>query len=57
VAVESIGFNDIPDGRTRVVETSLFHTSEERDGMQRSGMVDGMNQSFDALDRVLATIH
>jgi uncharacterized protein YndB with AHSA1/START domain len=57
VAVESIGFIDLPDGRTRVVETSLFHTSEERDGMQRSGMVDGMNQSFDALDRVLATIH
>ena len=57
VIVESIGFTDLPDGRTRVVDTSLFHTSEERDGMQESGMADGMNDSFDALDRVLATIH
>lgn len=57
VIVESIGFTDLPDGRTRVVDTSLFHTSEERDGMQKSGMADGMNESFDALDRVLATIH
>jgi len=28
----------------------------ERDGMLHSGMEGGMNQSYDALDRVLATL-
>jgi hypothetical protein len=35
---------------------SLFHTTEERDGMLRSGMETGMNQSYAALDEVLATL-
>jgi uncharacterized protein YndB with AHSA1/START domain len=44
------------DGRTRVVNTSLFHTSEERDGMLHSGMEEGLNQSYVALDRMLAAM-
>lgn len=42
--------------RTRIVSTSLFHTPEERDGMLRAGMEEGLNQSYAALDRVLASI-
>jgi len=38
-----------------MVTTSLFHTTEERDGFLQSGMEGGMNQSYEALDRVLAT--
>ena len=33
VAVNTATFEDLGDGRTRVVITSLFHTAEERDGM------------------------
>jgi uncharacterized protein YndB with AHSA1/START domain len=40
----------------RVVNTSLFHTREERDGMLSSGMEQGLNQSYAALDRLLATL-
>jgi uncharacterized protein YndB with AHSA1/START domain len=53
VAVESMTLEDLKDGRTRLVTVSLFHTSEERDGMLHSGMEGGVNQSYAALDRVL----
>jgi hypothetical protein len=35
---------------------SLFHTTEERDGMLQSGMEQGLNESYAALDRLLATL-
>jgi uncharacterized protein YndB with AHSA1/START domain len=54
VIVETANFEDLGDGRTRIVTTSLFHTNEERDGMLNSGMADGMNESYDALDKLLA---
>jgi hypothetical protein len=34
----------------------LFHTREERDGMLQSGMEEGLNQSYAALDGVLARL-
>jgi uncharacterized protein YndB with AHSA1/START domain len=46
---------DLGNGRTKVVNTSLFHTTEERDGMLNSGMEEGLNQGYAALDRLLAT--
>ena len=54
VAIETTTFEDLGDGRTRVVTLSLFHTAEERDGMLSSGMEEGLNQSYAALDRLLA---
>lgn len=54
VVVETATFEDLGDGRTRVVNMSLFHTTEERDGMLQSGMEQGLNQSYAALDRLLA---
>jgi uncharacterized protein YndB with AHSA1/START domain len=56
VAIETMVLDDLGDGRTRVVTTSLFHSTEERDGMLRSGMEEGLNQSYAALDRLLATL-
>lgn len=56
VVVETATFEDLGDGRTRVVTTSLFHTSEERDGMLASGMEQGLGESYAALDRLLATL-
>ncbi len=47
---------DLGDGRTRLVETSLFFTTEDRDGMIQSGMEQGMDQSFAELDTLLANI-
>jgi uncharacterized protein YndB with AHSA1/START domain len=54
VIVETATFEDLGGGRTKVVSTSLFHTTEERDGMFDSGMAGGLEQSYAALDRLLA---
>jgi len=56
VAVETATFEDLGDGRTKVVTTSLFHTTEERDGMLQSGMEQGLNQSYAALERLLVNL-
>jgi uncharacterized protein YndB with AHSA1/START domain len=56
VVVETVILEDLGDGRTKVVNISLFHTTEERDGMLSSGMEEGLNQSYAALDRLLATL-
>ncbi|MEP6730793.1 MAG: SRPBCC family protein [bacterium] len=56
VIVETMTLSDLPGGKTKLVTTSLFHTPEERDGMLHSGMEGGMNQSYQALDRLLATM-
>jgi uncharacterized protein YndB with AHSA1/START domain len=56
VAVDTTTFEDLGDGRTKVITTSLFHTTEERDGMLSSGMQTGLDQSYAALDRVLAAL-
>jgi uncharacterized protein YndB with AHSA1/START domain len=55
VIINSATFEDLGDGRTRIVATSLFHTTEERDGMLNSGMEQGLNESYAALDRLLAS--
>ncbi len=51
---ETAEFEDLGDGRTKIISTSLFFTQEERDGMMSSGMEGGMNESYEALDRLLA---
>jgi uncharacterized protein YndB with AHSA1/START domain len=56
VIIETAVLEDLGDGRTRLVNTSLFHTTEERDGMLQAGMEGGMNESYAALDRLLAKL-
>ena len=56
VAVDTATFEDLGDGRTKIVAVSIFHTTEERDGMLNSGMEGGLNQSYEALDRLLASM-
>jgi uncharacterized protein YndB with AHSA1/START domain len=54
VAIVTVTFEDLGGERTRVVTHQLFHTQEERDGMMSSGMEQGMNESYAALDKLLA---
>jgi uncharacterized protein YndB with AHSA1/START domain len=53
-AVSTAEFVDLGDGRTKVVSTMQFYTPEERDGILQSGMEGGMNESYAALDALLA---
>ncbi|MBH0123762.1 SRPBCC family protein [Rhodococcus zopfii] len=54
VSIDTATFVDLGDGRTKLVTESLFHTTEERDGMLQSGMESGLSASYVALDRLLA---
>ena len=56
VALETMTLEDLGDGRTRLVTTSLFMTAQDRDGMVQSGMEGGLNQSYAALDKLLAKL-
>jgi uncharacterized protein YndB with AHSA1/START domain len=56
VALETMTLEQLEDGRTRLVTTSLFLTTEDRDGMLQSGMEGGVNESYEALDRLLAKL-
>jgi len=56
VCIETVTFEDLGNGQTKVVNTSLFHTTEERDGMLQFGMEQGLNESHAALDRLLARL-
>ena len=56
VVIDTAVLEDLGDGRTRLTSTSFFHTAEERDGMLESGMAEGAEQSYQALERLLATM-
>lgn len=53
ISVDDATFEDLGDGRTRVVIITTFLDAEDRDGMVESGMEGGMNESYAALDRLL----
>jgi uncharacterized protein YndB with AHSA1/START domain len=55
VSVETATFEDLGD-RTKVIATSIFHTTEERDWMLDSGMEVGMNETYERLDALLASL-
>lgn len=56
VSIETAALVDLGDGRTRLVNDSLFHTPEERDAMLGYGMKQGLAASYAALDKVLAAL-
>ena len=53
VSVDTATFEDLGE-RTKVVSDSIFHTTEERDGMIETGMEGGLNDTYDRLEEVLA---
>ncbi|NUT59355.1 MAG: SRPBCC family protein [Agromyces sp.] len=54
VAVESMTFEDLGDGRTRLRGWSTYPSVEARDGMVESGMEIGLREGFERLDAILA---
>ena len=55
-ARQTATFEDLGDGRTRVETNTIFYSKEERDGMLSAGMETGMNESYDALDKLLSSM-
>ena len=54
VALETLTFEDLGDGRTRLHAQSLVDSFEGRDMWLRSGMEVGVNEGYAKLDKVLA---
>lgn len=53
VLVETVTFDSVPGGRTKVTVTSRFDTKADRDGMIASGMEFGARQTMERLAEYL----
>ena len=56
VSIDTVELVDLGDGRTRLINTALFVTDEERDAAMQSGMSQGVIDSYLALDRLLDSL-
>lgn len=46
-------FEELPNGRSRIVHHSVFFSVEDRDGMVQSGMERGVTEGYEKLDVLL----
>ena len=53
VSLDTMRFEDLGDGRTRLHAQSLVDSFEDRDAWLRSGMEVGVNEGYAKLDRLL----
>jgi uncharacterized protein YndB with AHSA1/START domain len=56
VLISTATLEDLGGTATRLRVSSLFHTSEERDGMIDAGMERGLNEGYEQLDELLAEL-
>lgn len=54
VELDTAKFDELPGGRTRLTIHSVFQSVADRDGMLSSGAEEGIGDSFDRLDELLA---
>ena len=54
VCMEKMELYEQEDGKTKLIIVSAFTSVADRDGMVQSGMEDGMNASYDALEKILS---
>ncbi|MEX0705772.1 MAG: SRPBCC domain-containing protein [Nitriliruptoraceae bacterium] len=54
VSLDTLTLEDLGDGRTRLVATSLLDSFEGRDAMMASGMEVGIREGYERLDELLA---
>jgi uncharacterized protein YndB with AHSA1/START domain len=53
IAVDTIIFEELSDGRTKLVATTTFDNLEDLEGMLQSGMESGAVESWDRLEELL----
>jgi uncharacterized protein YndB with AHSA1/START domain len=54
VLLETVRLEDLGDGRTKLIDTSVYQSLADRDGMVEAGMEWGARQSMDRLAELLA---
>jgi uncharacterized protein YndB with AHSA1/START domain len=55
VSIESLRFEDLGGGRSRLTGHAVYPSQEARDGMVDSGMERGMSEGYGRLDALLAS--
>ena len=56
VSIESLRFESLEGGRTRLSAHAVYPTLEARDGIVASGQAEGITGGYERLDEVLAAI-
>ena len=56
VSIESLTFEDLGHGRTRVLGHAVYPTVEARDAMVASNMEAGMTEGYDRLDKLVTSL-
>jgi len=56
VSIETLSFEDLGNGRTRLAIHSTYPSLEARDGMVGGGMAKGVTQGYERLDAVLGDL-
>ena len=55
VSLDTMTFEDLGNGRTRVIGVSVVDSLEARDAIMASGMDVGVNEGYEKLDELLAS--
>lgn len=55
ISTDTIHFEELPDGRTKMISVTTFDNIEDLEGMLQSGMEDGATETWDRLEELLAT--
>lgn len=53
VILETIRFEELPGGRTKLIAQSVFQSVADRDGMLQSGMDEGTEDTYNRLEELL----
>lgn len=54
IGLEITTLEELPGGRTKLTSQDVFMSVADRDGMIQSGMEEGLNDSYDRLEELLA---
>jgi uncharacterized protein YndB with AHSA1/START domain len=54
VSLETLTFEGLDGGRTRLRNNSVFQSVADRDAMSESGMESGVNEGYEQLDELIA---
>ena len=56
VSLETLAFEDLGNGRTRLRASAVFQSGQARDAMVESGMETGVNEGYERLDELLSSL-
>jgi uncharacterized protein YndB with AHSA1/START domain len=56
VGLVTTTFEELPDGKTKFTEVTLYPSVEAREGVLQSGMTEGAEELFDRLEALMANL-